>query len=278
MERKELRAEILTLVKRWDDLGLVDYITIDNMLKNELKKFGSNVMEPRSTVLEIQGGFAYLPEGFFKLKTAMKCQPYSVEPQEEVDKMWRTDYGVTKRTVNNMEWDNGSNSHYKKSYTEIIEKKEIRGSKIHFKHKPLELLSLSKNMPKDVLANSCTNRYNPTLTYDMNIIGNRFTVNFREGFVYIEYDSLPESNGDLVIPDVPVLIDFLKYYCAYRILESIWLSGESPDVADKVMYFKNESNNLKAQALTATKFENLSDTWHLKIQSKNKKNLKRFYK
>lgn len=281
MKRKELKAEILTLIRKYDDLGLVDYITIDNNIDNELKKFGNNVMEKRSKVLEINGGYAELPVGFFKLDLALKCQPYEVFPEEECDKTWRTDYAVTKRIVNEYEWDNMSDSHYKKSYKEIIEKKEIRGSKIHFKHKPVEVLTLTKGISKDVISDTCVNKMTQKIkgASDMNIIGKRLTTNFREGYVYIEYSSLPtDESEDIVIPDIPYLVDYLKYFCVYKALESIWTNGETTDVADKIAYYKNESNILKASALTASKFEGLGENWHKKVQQKNRQNLRKFYR
>lgn len=280
MTRKEIRAEILTMLKKYDDLGLIDYITLDNMLKTELRKFGSNVMEKRSQVIEINGGQADLPTDFFRLNLAIKCQPYSVEPIEEIDIKWRTDYAVSKRIVENYEWDNMSNSHYKKSYKEIIEKKEIRGSKVFFRHHPVEVLALVTNIPKDFISDSCVNKMvsRTSGSSEINIKFTKIQTNFKEGFIYIEYEGLPEENGDLLIPDIPYLEDYLKYFCAYRILEGVWTNGEMTDVADKIAYYKNEANLLKTSALTASKFETLSPDWNKKIAIKNRKNLRKFYR
>lgn len=280
MTRKELKAEILTLIRKYDDLGLVDHITADNLIKAELKKFGSNVMETSSKVIEIIGGQADLPFDFFRLNIALKCQPYTVEPIEEVDTTWRKDHSVSKRVVENYEWDNGSNSHYKKSYKEIIEYKEIRGSRIQFKHSPIEVLALVKNIPKDFISNSCVNRAvsNISGSAEINIKPTKIQTNFKEGYVYIEYESLPSENGDLIIPDIPYLDEYLKYFCAYRVLEGIWTNGEMTDVADKIMYFKNEANTLKANALTFTKFDKLSPDWSKKVKKNNRNNLRKFYR
>lgn len=280
MTRKELRAEILTLIKKYDDLGLVDYITLDNLLKTELMKFGNNVMEKRAEVIEISGGEADLPTGFFKLNLAMTCQPYEVEPIEEVDTLWRTDHAMSKRIVTNYEWDNMSNTHYRKSYKEIIEKKEIRGSKIYFKHRPIEILTLTKNIPKEFISDSSVNKVVRHVqgASQINIKPTKIQTNFREGFIYLEYDALPEQDGDLLIPNIPALQDYLKYFCAYKALESIWTNGEATDVVDKIAYFKNEADTLKATAMTATKFETLPSDWHKKIAVKNRNHIRKFYK
>lgn len=280
MKSKELKAEILTALRKYDDLGLVDYITLDNLIKNELVKFGSNVMEPRAKVIEITGGQADLPIGFFKLNLAVKCQPYSVEPIFEKDQLWRQDYGMSKRIVENYEWDNMSNSHYKKSYKEITEFKEIRGSKIHIKHQPTEVLCLAKKFPKEYVTESSVNRMVNHINgvSDINITSSKIYTNFREGFIYMEYDSLPEEDGELVVPNIPHLEDYLRHFCIYSSLASIWTNDEMTGLESKVSFYKQESDRLKANALTASKFDNLSSDWHKKIQLKNKRNIRRNYR
>lgn len=280
MTRKEIRAEILTMVRKYDDLGIVDYVTIDNLLKTELRKFGSNVMERKYKVLEIVGGEAELPFNFFRMVLAIKCQPYKVDPVYEVDTKWRTDYGMTKRIVENYEWDNMSNSHYKKSYKEIIEKKEVRGSIIHITHNPIEVLTLTRGIPNEFIENSSINKLvsKTSGASEINIKQTKVQTNFKEGFVYLEYDALPEEDGDLLIPDIPYLDEYLKYFCVYRVLESIWTNGESTDVVDKIKYYKNEANLLKASALTASKFEGLSPDWSKKVAIKNRNNIRKYYR
>lgn len=279
MTRKELVAEILTAVRKYDDLGLVDMITLNEDIKNQLRRFGSNVMEKRTKVLEVVGGRARLPEGFYKLNFAATCYPYSVEPEMEVDDSWRTDSYVKRIITNEYEWDNESQSHYKKAYKEIIESKKIRGSQVKVKHGISEVLGLTKGVSKEYISDSCVNKLvvNTRGSASINLTNTHIFTNFSEGHIFIDYQSLPEEDGDLVIPDNVNLQQYLKYYSISKILESIWLNDETTNLEGKISYYRSESLRLESLAHTSVKFEGLGTNWDKKFARRNKNYIRKFY-
>lgn len=280
MQKSSLIAEVLTGIKRYDDLGLVDETTLEIELTNELKRFGSNIMELGAMVLEIRGGKVDLPLTFSKLKKAMRVDPYKVEPEIEVDDRWITDYSVRRVTETDYEWDNGSDSHYKKAYKDVIYKKLIRGSKIKFHYQPTEIVALTKNFSKDFVSDDCLNKKVQSIKGcgEINIVGNKLYSNFSEGDLYIEYERLPEEDGELFIPDIPNLIKYLINYLSYTALKSVWINEEADAVQQKMMFFKNESTLLWQPAMTAVKFERLPSDWNKKFQNNQKKSIRRYYR
>lgn len=279
MTQSSLIAEVLTGIKRYDDLGLVDETTLELELANELKRFGPNIMELGAIVLEMRGGRADLPLTFFKLKKAMRVDPYKVEPEIEVNDKWLTDYSVRRVTETDYEWDNNSDNHWKKSYKDVVYKKLIRGSKIKFHYQPTEIVALTKSFSKDFVADDCINKKVQSIkgASEINIVGKKVYSNFQEGDLYMEYLRLPEEDGELFIPDIPNLIKYLINYLSYVALKSVWINEEADAVQQKMMFFRQEKDLLWQPAMTAVKFESLPSDWNKKFQAKQKRNLRRYY-
>lgn len=280
MQKSSLIAEVLTGIKRYDDLGLVDETTLEIELANELKRFGSNIMELGAMVLDINGGKADLPLTFSKLKKAIRVDAYKVEPEIEIDDRWLTDYSVRRVTETDYQWDNGSDSHYKKSYKDIVYKKLIRGSKVKFHYQPTEIVALTKNFSKDFISDDCLNKKVQSIKgcAEINIVGNKLYSNFSEGELYIEYERLPEEDGELFIPDIPNLIKYLINHLSYTALKSVWINEEADAVQNKMMFFKNETTLSWQPAMTAVKFERLPSDWNKRFQNNQKKNIRRYYR
>lgn len=279
MRQSSLIAEVLTGIKKYADLGLVDETTLEIELANELKRFGSNIMELGAKVLEIKGGKTDLPLTFSKLKKAIRVDAYKVEPEIEVDDMWLRDYSVRRITETDYIYDSINDDHYKKSYKDIVYKKLIRGSKINFYYKPSEIVALTKNFSKDFVSDDCLNKKIQTIKgcSEINIVGNKLYSNFSEGELYIEYERLPEEDDELFIPDVPNLIKYLMNHLSYIAMRSIWINEEVDAVQQKMLFFKNEASLLWQSAMTAVKFESLPSDWNKKFQKKQKQNLRKFY-
>lgn len=278
MTRKQLTAEILTNVRKYDDLGLVDYRTINLTIKNELIKFGSNIMEPRQTFLYVQGGKVNLPEGFYKLKSLFKTNAKVSDTSAQIDDTWREDSYITRVVETDYEWDNTSQSHYKKAYKEIREERLIKGSRIYITHNLVEAVALVKGISKDYLANDCINKKVNNLYGSCVSINNSvLTTNFNEGTLFITYESLPEEDGELIIPDYPNLIDYLISKVTAKILESIWVNDESESVAQKTQYFNSKAQQLYISATTEVKFQNMSSNVDKKMRNKNSRDLRKYY-
>ena len=79
MTRRSLLAEIQSELKQYDESGLLDYRSLNRWIKNEIRRFGANVMVLTEKVVEVKNGKATLPEDFFSLNIAAKCDADSRE-------------------------------------------------------------------------------------------------------------------------------------------------------------------------------------------------------
>lgn len=280
MTKKQLIAEILTDLRKYDDLGLIDMRTLNQTITNELKRFGSNVMDLRQTFIEINGGVARLPENFYKLKSAHRTRPKDVECEDVEKDIWRTDIYVTKVIENDYEWDNHSNSHYKKAYKEVIEKRLVRGSNVYIKHDVVEKVWLTKGISKDYLTYDCINKElsNSANGSVISLTNSNITANFNEGVLFITYEGLPEQDGDLYIPDLPNLINYLTSKVKHKMLEGIWVNDETDTVAQKVSYFNQKATEHFIAAQTEVKFNGLPSNISKKMRAKNASELRKYFK
>src|SRR5680860_652660 len=76
MTTDELIAEITSGgFARYDESGLIDYLSLRTWIKAELKRFGSNITNLNEAVITIKDNQGKLPENFWNLNVALKCEP-----------------------------------------------------------------------------------------------------------------------------------------------------------------------------------------------------------
>lgn len=273
---KEIIAEVLTQLRKYDDLGLIDYITLKEVILSECRRFGSNVMELRHGIVEIVGGFGKLPEGFYKLDWAMLYVPVEdADCEDEED--WRNVFEESKVRVTDYEWDNQSNSHYRKAYKEITVKKKIRGQEQRVRLRPYIMPSLTKGLSRDILTDSClnkkVNRYGDYPQISLSF--GRIMTNFKEGDLVIQYRGLPEVDGEVCVDSDDNLINYLIYQSCAKMLETMWTNDDIQGVGEKLSYYKAEANRYKDLADISVKFNNLPPDWNKSFERRNKKYLRK---
>lgn len=273
---KEIIAEVLTQLRKYDDLGLIDYITLKETILSEYRRFGSNVMEMRHGIVEIVGGFGKLPEGFYKLDGAILYTAVEDDVYEDEEE-WRNDFEESKIRVTDYEWDNESNSHFRKSYKEVTVKKKIRGQEQRVRLRPHLAPALTKGLSRDMVTDSCLNKKikrwgdypQISLSYG------RIMANFKTGDLVIQYKGLPEVDGELCVDSDDNLINYLIYQSCAKMLETMWTNDDIQGLAEKLSYYKGEANRYKDLADISVKFNNLSPNWNKAFEKRNKKYLRK---
>lgn len=279
MTRKELIAEVKTSLKQYTESNLIDDISLKLWLKNELKRFGTNIMVLNETVLQVENGISDLPENFWNLDFAVKCSPESYELEKgSLEEVYSASSYWTQRIENTYSWDNQSGSHKKEAYKEVIEKKYFgNNTTVNFRYSGLTLLKLTRGVKKDHLSTFCksiSNKINSP--YEINILGNKVQTNFTKGFIYIRYNGLPvDEEGEIYIQDSGHLFTYIVYYLQRRALEDIWLNGDDPDLVNKISYLTQKEKEYFPLAMTQLKFEGLGD-WHQKMKLKIRKETNKF--
>nr|DAJ54834.1 MAG TPA: hypothetical protein [Caudoviricetes sp.] len=272
MTRKQLIAEILTDLKQYDESGLIDYRSLNMWIKNELKRFGVNITVLTEKVLDVDNGKAELPEDFWTLHLAVKCKQEDWEGEYQEDRELVQDSQWYKQsTTTNYVWDNQSQSHKEESYKTVEEKVFYKDRVTNIRYKEPVLLRLTKGFKKEFCAPSCRNmqqKLTASANYEINILGNVLQTNFKEGNIYMQYNALPtDESGDIYIPDVRSLQEYLMYYAKRKVLESLWINDDDVNLINKLQYIKAQEKEYLGLAMTQVKMEGLGN-WDKNLKKK----------
>jgi len=280
MTRKQLISEILTDLRQYDESGLIDYRSLNMWIKNELKRFGANITVLTEKVLEVENGKVELPDNFWTLDLAVKCTPDSQEINDEECKQQVQDSQFWKQRVEKTYvWDNQSGSHKQEDYKTIEEKVYYNNCSITFRYREPEVLRLTKGIKKEYCSNGCKNlqdQLTRSAKHEINILGNVLQTNFKNGFIYIQYQGLPtDDEGDIIIPEVRSLEEYLIYYAKRKILEALWINDDDVNIMNKLQYIRQMERETFSLAMTQVKFESLGN-WDKKLKRKMIRETNRF--
>lgn len=273
MTIKNLIAEITTELKSYDEAGLIDNISLKRWIRNELKRFGANIMQKNERVLDVFNGKTTLPEDFYSLVMAVKCEPMDIRVDKECkdlvqsSRMYKDIVGIKK------EWDNHSNIHRFNDIecrTEVVYLRDC-GCNAEVDYGRFQVLKLVKGFNKEYCAKNCLNVSVKEAPYTINIIRDTVNLNFKEGKIYIHYYGLPtDEDGDIYIPDDRNIEEYLIAYCRRKILETLLYNNDDPNVVNKIQLSRGEERELFQLAMTSSKFKGLGNTWDNRIKAANR--------
>lgn len=284
MTRTQIVAEIKNKLKVYDQQGLLDDISINNWIKENIKEFGGNIMKEYQTIIKVEKGRAKLPDNFWALKAAFKCEQEGyTEAEKETEKH-------IQRRISYLEWTEiGDYYNYlegkpcaegedTKYITETLFFETPKES-YTFYYKQPKLLNLKPHVYKVRCDVNC-----PNLTadsdYDISIDEkhNYITTNFNDGFVWLWYKGLPcDESGELVIPstDRDKLKNYIIYFAIVRTLQDLVLSEDDPNIINKLQIFEP----LKREYFYAAKAESVSKGsvgWSTRLINNNRRNTNKF--
>ena len=284
MTKSELIADITTSLKDYDEAGLVDYISIDFWIKNALKEFGGNLMEASETTIEVIDGKANLPENFYSLALALKCNPYGYScSDEETKKHLQSSFFYKERLENQIYWDNQTGE------VPCVEGEDCRHivEAIYFHDKTkkasiyynnIEILRLVQGYKKVKCDKGCPNLMEYESPYEISIHNNIVQCNFESGYIYMRYRGLPtDDDGELLIPEIQrnKIQEYIKYTCIRRTLENLMLSSDDPNVGQKLAYFEQKERETYHQAKNDATVEGMLG-WKDRIKYKNRRYTRKF--
>lgn len=279
MNRKQLISEILTDLKSYSESNLLDYFSINMWIRNELKRFGVNITTLTDKVLEVEDGKVELPEDFYTLKIAVKCKQEDLGDHTEERHLVQDSQFYTTKTETSYTWDNLSNSHKQTDYKEVSEKVFYKDRITNAHYTEPVLLRLTKGFKKEFCAPGCRNiqrALTASAPYEINILGNILQTNFKSGHIYIQYNALPtDETGDLYIPDVRSLQEYLMYYVKRKVLEGLWINDDDVNLVNKLQYISAKEKESFGLAMTQVKLESLSG-WDKRLKRKMAADTNRF--
>lgn len=277
MTIKQLIAEIVSGgFAQYEQAGLVDHISLRTWIKNELKRFGSNIMHKQEAFLHVKNEKAILPENFWQLYLAVNCTPCGYTA-DETDPVVQNSLFFRERVEGTMEWDNESESYAGKDFKFIKEDYYFDNSTVaSVYYNNFSFLKLVKGFNKTVCTKDCLNIkqvLGDENVNEINIIGNYVNANFKEGTIYMQYNGLEvDKEGQLIIPTTQHnrLQEYLIYYCRARILEEVVIGDDDPNKINMLSYFNQKQRDAFSLAMTETKMEALGKNWIQKVRNKTR--------
>lgn len=122
-------------------------------------------------------------------------------------------------------------------------------------------LSPLKMKPSQEVDCNCPNLYYNHVNEGWIKHGHLYT-SFQDGKVYINYQAhLEDEDGNLLVPDHPLLNEYYEYALKKRILENLFMNGE--DVAQRIQLVQNELRGARNNALSLVNTPNFAEMQRL---------------
>lgn len=282
MTLNNVLADITSDLKMYDEMGLIDDISLNLYLLNELKGFGGNVMETYPKILEIKNGQATLPDNFFSLVKAVKTNPIGCVPQENCEEPELINsYFYRVRKEASEVWDNGSKL-LEGNYKYVEEKtyffnKELKAD---FYYGNNTILKLVPGFDKSKLDLKCENIYVKSSPYHINIINNTLQANFSKGFICIWYQGLlVDEDESVVLPEDPNK-NIYKYLISTgkaKVFELVWANDDDANVLTKLQFYKGEAQKDKTAALAQVRFNSITgENWNEGLKQRRDKRFRKY--
>lgn len=281
MTKKQFIAELTSSLKQYDESNLIDYRSVWLWVQTKLKRFGSNIMTGNDKFLKVENGKAKLPENFWKLDLAVKCDPEGYNIEGNVEQVITSDIYRIRVEEDNV-WNNSIEGYLKKDYKQIIEKVILDSNIINYHYKSPTILKLTKGFNRENCVNTCKNLqniYTNSSPWEINIINNYIQTNFSKGYIYIQYTGLPtDENGELIIPETQHshLQEYLMYHCKAKIMEDLMGNGDEPNLINMYNLYSAKEKEYFSLAMTEAKFSGLSHDWDKKLKNKMRSQTMKF--
>ena len=96
----ELRGEF----PKYNDMGMIEPSSIYRWLYNALKRFGGDICETREMIIDVRKGVAVLPNHYFDLIFAYKCDPYLIVSGRKIKPHLQNIFGYATQEQNEFKW------------------------------------------------------------------------------------------------------------------------------------------------------------------------------
>lgn len=272
-------AEISTALKQYDESGLLDYISINNWIKNALREFGGNIMHNETEIIEVVDGRAKLPENYYSLILALKCEPYKYHVDQKDRKHLQSSVFYTERIEKTMRWENsthepcleGKDCKLIRENTYFV---DTTGDKreIQLYYNNPYILRLRQGHKTVKCESGCLNLNTNNVEYEITIQGNYIHTNFNEGRIYLYYRGLPtDEEGDLVIPEIQrnKLVEYIQNTVIRRTLQALLLNSDDPDIYNKWQIYRQLEKETYLEAKNDTVNQGLAG-WAKALKRNNK--------
>lgn len=264
---------IISKVKRdlskYDDAGLIDENELYNDAVHAMKAFGNDICEKQEAVLTVKDGFAKLPDSFFSLYLAVKCEPHFYTKETVDEKTLLSSIMYRERVELSSVWNECQDC--PQQFTEKIIKENVYydniGSKITFHYHKPTLLRLTPGVERTACAKGCMNSFNTPSPHEINIVRRTMLqANFDEGSIYMQYNGLPtDEDGNLDIPETDngFVQTYIEYNLKRRLAEQLMANNDAQALQNLYSVYERQEQLYLRKAANEVKFKKL-DTKNLR--------------
>jgi hypothetical protein len=262
---EQFTAEIETSLSSFSDSNDIDRQSIKTWVIQALRRFGKNICEKNETVVEIKNSRALLPEAFKSLTFAVKVKTKPFSEQE------RKQIVTEKKYIENPAiWDSITQEY-------VVNYCETRiGTEKTYAHIQTpdfygyEMLSLSPNINKDTIDVKCFNLhpYLQSKPNEISIVNRTMSTNFKEGYVYLKYNSLPQVDDEVAIPILTTgdIYAYIENNIKWKVAENLIANNKNPQgLGQLYQMWKAEDRALYHAAQTESKMSGFSKDWDRKM-------------
>lgn len=246
----ELMSSVKDDIKLYDDNGLIDDDRVIKIILRCSDELGERLHQSKQCKLIVKDYKAPIPSDMWKIETLYGLTTESTSFPLYSGIIGAKQLSFTEEPITNL-YTKGEIQYlgvlpndcckpmhvsaYDPTYFERYESKRIF---------PLKL--------SNKLLNSCT-FYSPCSKWNggfqVDLADGNFSFSFKEGEVFLSYlGSLVNQEGDILIPNHPLLLPYYEYSVKVKIFEDIFLNSDA-DVANKLEYVKRELPDSKLTAM-----------------------------
>jgi hypothetical protein len=282
MKLSQFIAEIKTSMKSYDAANLIDEISINNWVIDELKRFGSNLMSLEEEIITVKNGKAKLPDNYWHPRVIARVYAERFENLDGEDEDVRFSRELYDRIERGAKW-LPTGECLEVSEKTITEKVYVDQQRVELHYSRPILLNVTRGVTQRNLDYECINlskRMNASREFEVVINNRTLQANFTEGVIYLQYYGLErDEDNEIIIPETQHnrLKVYLEYFVKSKILEDAILNNDDRSTVNLWQVFEQKAANHFDLAMTEAKMEGLNwrETRKL-MKNQNKRKMKAY--
>jgi hypothetical protein len=279
MTLKEFLAEIQTTFSNYTESGDIDNVSIKMWVIHCLRQMGNNITTVNEAVLTVRNSQVLLPETFKSLKLALKLEPEC----EDLSQGELESYIYKQRIENEAYYNPVTHEYETNGNSKIITEKIFLNNDVYTVKYTPTWLSLVKGIKKDSLDTDCMNLH-PSIRnsypHEISINARTLQANFKEGKIYVQYNSLYTEDDEVAIPEISTgdLYHYIECYCKVKIAENLILNNKNPTgVSQLLSMWEAKLSTYKHAAMSECRFASLNNSnWQQKFKALNRRTMMAF--
>jgi hypothetical protein len=275
----EFIADLETTFSNYAATNDIDRNSVKGWVIDCLRRFGKNICDKRETIVEIKNSRGLLPETFKSMILGLK-----LTSDGKIKKQSDKRLIVEKQKIENPAyWSDVTNDYFVDNCNSKITTEKIY---THYEHEDrcydYQWLSLVPGMKSDTIATDCLN-LNPvirnTFPDQISITNRSVNTNFKIGSIYMQYNALPESDGEIAIPIISTgsIKEYVENEIRIKLAETLGINEKNSQSLNQwIPLWMQQRRLLFIEAKSEANWKGLPKGWDRNMYNKNRMNAERY--